>query len=76
VQRVRPAVEPAWEAWSDGEVLMRMGDALGFVGWDEGWDVRATSRELSMTVRAFAGITIDSVGEGGRPLAGPAGDPA
>jgi NADH-quinone oxidoreductase subunit G len=76
VQRVRPAVEPAWEAWSDGEVLMRLGAALGFVGWDEGWDVLATSRELAASVPAFAGIVLDGVGDVGLPLVGSAEDPA
>jgi anaerobic selenocysteine-containing dehydrogenase len=74
VQRVRPAVEPPWEAWSEGEVLTRLGAALGLEGFDAAWDVREVSKSLSQSIPAFAGIDLDSVGDAGLPLAG-AGDP-
>jgi anaerobic selenocysteine-containing dehydrogenase len=32
-QRVEPAVEPAWEAWSEAYVLTRLGAALGLAGF-------------------------------------------
>jgi NADH dehydrogenase/NADH:ubiquinone oxidoreductase subunit G len=69
VQGVRPAVEPAWEAYSDGEVLARLGAALGLDGFDGRYDVRAVSRSLGEANTAFAGIHLDSVGDQGRLLA-------
>ena len=76
VQRVRPAVEPAWEACSDGEVLARLGNALGLEGWSGSWDARAASKQLAETVPAFAGIDLDSLDDGGRALAGADADAA
>jgi NADH-quinone oxidoreductase subunit G len=70
VQRVRPAVEPAWEASAEGEILARLGAALGLAGFDGQHDVRAVSKVLADTVEAFSGIHIDSVGDGGRLLVG------
>jgi NADH-quinone oxidoreductase subunit G len=70
VQRVRAAVEPPFEAYADGEVLAKLGAALGLADFDGNFDARSTSRELSESEPAFAGIDIDSVGSGGRPLAG------
>ena len=70
VQRLVPAVEPAWEAYSDGEVLARLGAALGLDGFDGSFDVRAVSKQLSQTVPAFAGIALASVGDEGLPLRG------
>ena len=72
VQSVRPAVEPAWEAYSDGEVLARLGAALGLDGFDGRYDVRAVSRALGGANAAFAGIHLDSVGDQGRFLPGSA----
>ncbi len=72
VQSVRPAVEPAWEAYSDGEVLARLGAALGLDGFDGRYDVRAVSRALGDANAAFAGIHLDSVGDQGRFLPGSA----
>ena len=46
VQAVRPAVEPAWEALAEGEVLTRLGQALGLPGWPARWDARSVAREL------------------------------
>ena len=69
VQRIRPAVEPAWEAYSEGEVLAKLGAALDLKGFDGHYDVRQVSRDLAAAKPAFAGIDLDSVGDGGRPLA-------
>ena len=54
VQAVRPAVEPAWEALADGEVLTRLGQALGLPGWPARWDVRSVARELAAAHPALA----------------------
>ena len=69
VQRIVPAVEPAWEAYSDGEVLSKLGVALGLEGFDGSYDVRKVGRELAAAKPAFAGIDLDTVGDGGQPLA-------
>ncbi|HEY8121419.1 MAG TPA: 2Fe-2S iron-sulfur cluster-binding protein [Myxococcota bacterium] len=72
VQRVVPAVEPAFDAWSEGEVLMRLGQALGLAGFAPGasFDAREISKSIGQAVPAFAGCDYDSVGDAGRPLAG------
>jgi NADH-quinone oxidoreductase subunit G len=69
VQRVAPAVDPAWEAYSDGEVLSKLGAALGLEGFDGSYDVRAVGRDLAAANPVFAGIDLDTVGDGGRSLA-------
>jgi NADH-quinone oxidoreductase subunit G len=69
VQRVQPLVEPAWDARTEGEILARLGAALGLEGFDGSWDPYDTSRELARFRPAFAGIDLHSVGPGGRPLA-------
>jgi NADH-quinone oxidoreductase subunit G len=76
VQRVRPAVEPAWETASEGELLWRLGAALGLAGFEGAYDVRAVSKGLSQAIPAFAGIHLDSVGDEGLPLAGAGADRA
>jgi NADH-quinone oxidoreductase subunit G len=68
-QRVLPAVEPAWEAYSYGEVLTQLGVALGLEGFEGEFDLREAGRALAAAVPAFAGIDLDSVGDGGWPLA-------
>jgi NADH-quinone oxidoreductase subunit G len=72
VQRVVPAVEPAFEAYAEGEVLLRIGQALGLAGFAPGvrWDAREVSKALAQSVPAFAGRDFDSVGSEGSPLAG------
>jgi NADH-quinone oxidoreductase subunit G len=69
VQRVQPVVEPAWEAHAEGEVLSRLGAALGFADFGGQWEPLEVSRELASAQPAFAGIDLDSVGPGGRVLA-------
>jgi NADH-quinone oxidoreductase subunit G len=72
-QRVQPAVEPAWEAYSDGEVLSLIGAAMGLDGFDGRFDVGEVSRNLASENPAFAGIDIDSMGDGGVAIAADAG---
>jgi len=69
VQRVMPAVEPGWEAWSAGEVVARLGAALGLAEFEGDWSADAVSRRLSESVGDFAGVHLGSVGDGGRLLA-------
>jgi NADH-quinone oxidoreductase subunit G len=66
VQRVAPVVTPAWEARAEGEVLARIGAALGLEGFDGSYDPRATSRELAQREPAFAGAHLGAVGRGGQ----------
>ena len=47
VQRVVPALEPAWDAWSEGELLLLLGQALGLQGFDGKWDARQVSKALA-----------------------------
>jgi predicted molibdopterin-dependent oxidoreductase YjgC len=68
VQRVEPAVEPAWEALAEGEAIARLGAALGLPGFDGSWDARRVSAEMASSVPAFAGCDVESVGPGGRPV--------
>ncbi len=70
VQRILPAVEPAFPALSEGEVLWRIGQGLGLAGFapGEGYDARAVSKQLAQALPAFAGIDFDSVGLEGLPL--------
>jgi NADH-quinone oxidoreductase subunit G len=72
VQRVSPALEPAFDAWSEGELLMRLGQALGLAGFAPGvaFDAREVSKAIGQVVPAFAGCDYDSVGDEGRPLGG------
>jgi predicted molibdopterin-dependent oxidoreductase YjgC len=68
VQRVMPAVEPAFEAYCEGEILTALGAALGLRGFGGAFDVRAVARELGREVPAFAGLDVDAVGPQGAPL--------
>ena len=68
VQRVAPAVEPPFEALTEGEVLWRLGAALGLDGFAGAFDARAVSKGLAEVSPAFAGIDLDSVGPEGTPL--------
>ncbi len=76
VQRVVPAVESRWETFADGEVIARLGAALGLEGFDGSYDAHAVARDLAATHAAFAGIDLDSIGDAGRPLAEAAGSEA
>ena len=69
VQRVQPAVEPDWEAWTDGEVVWRLAAALGLEGFEGAYEVHAVSRSLAETVAGFAGVDLERVGQHGLPLA-------
>jgi NADH-quinone oxidoreductase subunit G len=70
VQCVRPALEPAWEAWTEGEVIAKLGAALGLEGFDGCYDVHGVSKLLAEANPAFAGVHLGSVGDQGRLLAG------
>jgi NADH-quinone oxidoreductase subunit G len=72
VQRISPAVEPAFDAWSEGDVLVRLGHALALPGFAPGvaWNAREVSKLLGESVAAFAGCDYDAVGDEGRPLGG------
>jgi predicted molibdopterin-dependent oxidoreductase YjgC len=70
VQRVQPAVEPGWEAWSDGEVVWRLGAALGLEDFAGAYDAHAVSRALAASVPGFSGIDLDRVGDAGLALPG------
>jgi len=69
VQRVVPAAEPAFEAHAEGEVVWRLGRALGLPGFEAAWDPRAVSKALSEAIPGFAGIDLDSVPPDGVPQA-------
>lgn len=73
VQRTQPVVEPAFEAWADGEVLSRLGALLGLAGFDGKYDVRALSRALGEANPVFRGIDLETVGDQGAPTARKAG---
>jgi predicted molibdopterin-dependent oxidoreductase YjgC len=47
VQRVQPALEPAWDAWSEGELLSKLGQALGLEGFDGSWSPREISKAVA-----------------------------
>jgi NADH-quinone oxidoreductase subunit G len=74
VQRVQPAVEPAWEARPEGAVIAQLGQALGLEGFDGRFDPREVSRALAASHPDFAGLDWDSVGETGCPLVGATGE--
>ena len=69
VQKIQPAVEPSWEALDDGEVLTRLGQALGLENLPARWDVRAVSKELAAAYPEFAGRDLASLGDEGSPPA-------
>ncbi len=75
VQRVVPAVEPAFEAHAEGDVLHRLGAALGLPGFEGSYDPRAVFRALVREVPAFAGLDEGALGDQGAPLAAPAERP-
>jgi predicted molibdopterin-dependent oxidoreductase YjgC len=70
VQRVLPAVEPDFAALAEGEILLRIGQALALPGFEASWDVASVSKAIGDVVPAFAGIHVDSVGEEGLCLLG------
>jgi NADH-quinone oxidoreductase subunit G len=69
VQRVRPAVEPTWEAYPDGFVIAHLGVALGLEGFEARFDAREVCKALASANSTFAGIDLDALGDGGRSLA-------
>jgi NADH-quinone oxidoreductase subunit G len=75
VQRIEQAVEPGFESYAEGEVLSRLGVALGLAGFESDYDPRAVSRELARAKPAFAGIELESLSDLGAPLAGSSAGP-
>lgn len=69
VQKLEIAVEPTWEAYSDGEAIARLGAWLGLDRFRDLYDVHKVSQELQTANKAFAGRNLDSVGERGLLLA-------
>jgi NADH-quinone oxidoreductase subunit G len=65
VQRVVPAVEPAWEAYSEGEAIAALGAALALPGFEGPYDGREIAKALAASVPAFAGRDWDTVGDAG-----------
>ncbi|MEN8158894.1 MAG: molybdopterin-dependent oxidoreductase, partial [Myxococcota bacterium] len=70
VQRVEPAVEPAHQALAEGELLARLGGALGLTSFEGPWDASTMSRAMGAAVPAFAGVDVDSIAADGLPLGG------
>jgi NADH-quinone oxidoreductase subunit G len=70
VQRVRPAVEPTFVALAEGEILHRIGQALGLPEFEASWDAASVSKAIGEVVPTFAGIHLDSVGDEGLCLLG------
>jgi NADH-quinone oxidoreductase subunit G len=68
VQRFEPVVEPAFEAWAEGEILQRLGAAAGLEGFGERYDPHETSKRLSDEIPAFAGLHLDALGDQGAVL--------
>jgi NADH-quinone oxidoreductase subunit G len=70
VQRTLQAIEPGFESYAEGDVLRRLGAALGLAGFESAYDPRAVSREIASSVPAFAGIDLDSLGDEGAVVKG------
>jgi predicted molibdopterin-dependent oxidoreductase YjgC len=70
VQRCRAAVEPLGEALAGWDLVGRVLSLLG--GAAAGGRAELWFRELTRTVPAFAGLTYQSIGDGGAMLAGAA----
>jgi NADH-quinone oxidoreductase subunit G len=68
VQRFRPIVEPTFEAWSEAEILLRIGAAARLEGWGDAYDVREISKRMSQSIEAFRGIELDALDGHGTPL--------
>ena len=68
VQRFAPVVEPAFEAWAEGEVLRQIADAAGLDGWGGLFSPRDASKRLADAVPAFAGCDLVAIGAQGREL--------
>ena len=68
VQRFLPMLEPRFEAWSEGEILQRIGAALGLDRFQAAYDPVAVSKQIAEETPAFEGISIESLDDGGREL--------
>jgi len=70
VQRVVPAVEPAFEALAEGEIVWRLAQALGLPGFEGRYDPRAVAKALGESLPAFNGLDLDGLPPEGEPLRG------
>ena len=73
VQRSLAVLEPNFEAYADGEILSRLAAALGLPGFDGKFDVREVSRGLGAASPEFRGVSLETVGDQGLPIASKAG---
>jgi NADH-quinone oxidoreductase subunit G len=69
VQRFWPVLEPTFEAWAEAEVLRQIAHAAGLEGYAGSFDPHETSKRMSQTVAAFAGLELSSLDSDGRELA-------
>jgi NADH-quinone oxidoreductase subunit G len=69
VQRVRRAVVAPPGAFDEGELIHRLGVALGLEGFDGDYGVEAASVALSESLADFAGTELKGLPPGGRCLA-------
>jgi hypothetical protein len=51
-------------------VQAALGAALGLPGFDGRFDAHEVSKALAEAVPAFSGVSLDTLGPGGAPLAG------
>ena len=68
VQRFQPMLEPRFEAWSEGEIVWRIGAGLGLDRFRSAYDPAAISRQIAEEFPAFAGISLESLDDAGREL--------
>jgi NADH-quinone oxidoreductase subunit G len=74
VQRTWPALEPAFEALADGELLTRLAARLGLPGFDGGFEPAEVFGALARELPAFAGLSLDGLpAEGAALSSGAAG---
>jgi len=69
VQRMLPAAPPPFPAWSEGDLLLRLGRALELPECEGSWSPESVSLRMSEAVPAFAGVHLGTVGALGMPLA-------
>ena len=68
VQRFAAALEPEFEAWSEGELLSRIAAAAGVDGFDARFDPSQVLKRLAETVPAFSGFSWTALGTQGAEL--------
>jgi NADH-quinone oxidoreductase subunit G len=68
VQRVQAAVTAPLGAFDEGELIHRLGTAMGLEGFDGDYEVEAVSMALSDSLSDFAGTGLRDLPPGGRCL--------